>query len=118
MGEAAGRFSDVVILTSDNPRTENPLHIIAEAEPGLVLAGLKKEDDPAKIATFSQGYLVLENRRTAIRAALAGAQPGDVVFIAGKGHEDYQIIGTTKHHFDDREEVRAFLSARHGEERA
>lgn len=117
MGEAAGRFSDVVILTSDNPRTENPLHIIAEAEPGLVLAGLKKEDDTEKIAKFSRQYLVLENRRMAIRAALAGAQPGDVVFIAGKGHEDYQIIGTTKHHFDDREEVRTYLSALYGEEK-
>lgn len=112
MGEAAGRFSDVVILTSDNPRTEDPLHIIAEAEPGLILAGLQKEDDPERIAEFSRHYLVLENRRMAIHAALAGARPGDVVLIAGKGHEDYQIIGTTKHHFDDREEVRAYLSAR------
>jgi UDP-N-acetylmuramoyl-L-alanyl-D-glutamate--2,6-diaminopimelate ligase len=118
MGEAAGRFSDVVILTSDNPRTEDPLHIITEAEPGLVLAGLKKEDDPIRIAEFSRQYLVLENRRMAIRAALAGAQPGDVVFIAGKGHEDYQIIGTTKHHFDDREEVRTYLSVLYGEEKA
>lgn len=118
MGEAAGRFSDVVILTSDNPRTENPLHIMAEAEPGLILAGLQKEDDPTRVVEFSRQYLVLEDRRLAIRAALAGAQPGDVVFIAGKGHEDYQIIGTTKHHFDDREEARAYLSALYGEAKA
>jgi len=116
MGEAAGRLSDVVILTSDNPRTEDPGRIIAEAEPGIVLAGLKKEEDPMSIATLSRGYLVLEDRREAIRAILAGAQPGDVVVIAGKGHEDYQIIGTTKHHFDDREEVRMYLNARSGEQ--
>jgi UDP-N-acetylmuramoyl-L-alanyl-D-glutamate--2,6-diaminopimelate ligase len=109
MGEAAGRLSDVVILTSDNPRTEDPWQIIAEAEPGLVQSGMKRVDDPATLAHVAHGYVVLENRRAAIHAALAGAQPGDVVVIAGKGHEDYQIIGATKHHFDDREEVRAYL---------
>ena len=109
MGEVAGRLSDVVILTSDNPRTEDPWHIIAEAEPGLMQAGMPKVTDPAAIATLSQGYLVMADRRAAIQAALTGARPGDVVLIAGKGHEDYQIIGTTKHHFDDREEVRNYL---------
>lgn len=113
MGEAAGRFSDVVILTSDNPRTEDPWHILAEAEPGLVAAGLKKADDPEHVARLHSGYLVIEDRRAAIRAALAGAQPHDVVVIAGKGHEDYQIIGATKHHFDDREEVLAYVSTRY-----
>lgn len=113
MGEAAGRFSDVVILTSDNPRTEDPWDIIAEAEPGLVQAGLKKEDDPGHIESLQKGYLVLEDRRSAIHAALAGAQSGDVVMIVGKGHEDYQIIGATKRHFDDREEVRAYLHVRY-----
>ena len=72
-------------------------------------AGMPKVTDPAAIATLSQGYLVMADRRAAIQAALAGARPGDVVVIAGKGHEDYQIIGTTKHHFDDREEVRNYL---------
>jgi UDP-N-acetylmuramoyl-L-alanyl-D-glutamate--2,6-diaminopimelate ligase len=118
MGEAAGRFSDVVILTSDNPRTEDPCSILAEAEPGLVRAGLGKEDDPTRIGKFNRRYLVLEDRRSAIQTVLAGAQPGDVVIIAGKGHEDYQIIGTTKHHFDDREEVRAYLSTHYAGERA
>jgi UDP-N-acetylmuramoyl-L-alanyl-D-glutamate--2,6-diaminopimelate ligase len=118
MGEAAGRFSDVVILTSDNPRTEDPWRILAEAEPGLITAGLRKEENLMKIADLRSGYLVVENRRAAIRAALAGAQPDDVVFIAGKGHEDYQIIGTTKHHFDDREEVRAYLQAHYSGGRA
>jgi UDP-N-acetylmuramoyl-L-alanyl-D-glutamate--2,6-diaminopimelate ligase len=115
MGEAAGRLSDVVILTSDNPRTEDPLHILAEAEPGLIQSGMKKVDDPATLGSLTQGYVVMVDRRSAIQAALAGARPGDVVVIAGKGHEDYQIIGTTKHHFDDCEEVRSYLAPLYSE---
>jgi len=118
MGEAAGRLSDVVILTSDNPRTEDPGHIIAEAEAGLVQAGQPKVGETVAVASLRQGYLVIADRRTAIRTALAGARPGDVVVIAGKGHEDYQIIGTTKHHFDDREEVRHYLQTSYGGGRA
>ena len=118
MGEAAGRLSDVVVLTSDNPRTEDPAHIIAEAEPGLIQAGMMKTDDPAAIQTLMHGYVVMVDRRAAIRAALTGAQPGDVLVIAGKGHEDYQIIGTTKSHFDDREEVRNYLGLLYGKERS
>jgi UDP-N-acetylmuramoyl-L-alanyl-D-glutamate--2,6-diaminopimelate ligase len=110
MGEAAGRLSDVVVLTSDNPRTEDPWHILAEAEPGLIQAGMRKVDDPAAIGNLTQGYVVMVDRRSAIQAALAGARPGDVLVIAGKGHEDYQIVGTTKSHFDDREEVRNYLA--------
>jgi UDP-N-acetylmuramoyl-L-alanyl-D-glutamate--2,6-diaminopimelate ligase len=109
MGEVAGRLSDVVILTSDNPRTEDPWRIIAEAEPGLIQAGAEKINHSAAIGNLCQGYIVLVDRREAIRAALGGARPGDVVVIAGKGHEDYQIIGATKYHFDDREEVRNCL---------
>ena len=118
MGEVTGRLSDVVILTSDNPRTEDPWHIIAEAEPGLLQAGVTKVDDPATVGTLQHGYLVIKDRREAIHAALRGAQPGDVVVIAGKGHEDYQIIGTTKYHFDDREEVRNYLRPLYGEGQA
>jgi UDP-N-acetylmuramoyl-L-alanyl-D-glutamate--2,6-diaminopimelate ligase len=117
MGEAAGRLSDVVILTSDNPRTEDPLHILAEAEPGLIQSGMKKVDDPATLGDLTQGYTVMADRRGAIQAALAGARPGDVVVIAGKGHEDYQIIGTTKSHFDDREEARSYLAPIYSETR-
>jgi UDP-N-acetylmuramoyl-L-alanyl-D-glutamate--2,6-diaminopimelate ligase len=117
MGEAAGRLSDVVVLTSDNPRTEDPHHILAEAEPGLVQAGLPKVDDPTAIKTLKQGYVVMVDRRAAIQAALAGARPGDVLVIAGKGHEDYQIVGTTKSHFDDREEVRKYLTPKYQEVR-
>ena len=115
MGEAAGRLSDVVVLTSDNPRTEDPQQILAEAEPGLVRAGIHKVNDPTEIGTLKRGYVVMVDRRAAIQAALAGALPGDVLVIAGKGHEDYQIIGTTKSHFDDREEVRQYLARRYSE---
>lgn len=93
MAQEAVKASDKVILTSDNPRTENPETILDDMEAGL---------------TDSQKRQVLRitDRRQAIRTAVAMAQKGDVILIAGKGHEDYQIIGTTKHHFDDREEVR------------
>ncbi|MGH8006145.1 MAG: hypothetical protein ACREQ3_03970, partial [Candidatus Binatia bacterium] len=74
-----------------------------------IQTGMPKADVPAAVGTLQRGYVVIGERREAIRAALTGAQPGDVVVIAGKGHEDYQIIGTTKHHFDDREEVRNYL---------
>ncbi len=89
MGEVAGTFSDLVIVTSDNPRTENPLKIISEIE-----VGLKLTDCP---------YLVISDRREAIQRAIQKAKPGDVVLIAGKGHETYQIVGSEKFHFDDRE---------------
>jgi len=93
MGEIAGRYSDMPIITSDNPRTEDPLRIIEDVEEGL-----KKVKGPGK-------YRVIPDRREAIRAAVAGARAGDMVVIAGKGHEDYQIVGAQKKHFDDREEV-------------
>jgi UDP-N-acetylmuramoyl-L-alanyl-D-glutamate--2,6-diaminopimelate ligase len=99
MGDIAARLAAVPLLTSDNPRTENPLAIIAEVEAGLIGAGLVR----------GAGYLVEPDRRTAIGMALAMAGPGDIVVIAGKGHEDYQIIGKQKFHFDDREVVRDFL---------
>jgi UDP-N-acetylmuramoyl-L-alanyl-D-glutamate--2,6-diaminopimelate ligase len=118
MGEAAGRLSDVVIVTSDNPRTEDPQRILHAAELGVIQAGLHRVENttqaPAAIAELQRGYLVVADRREAIHAALGGARAGDVVVIAGKGHEDYQIIGTTKHHFDDREEVRQYFLSQEG----
>ena len=112
MGEVAGRLSDVVVLTSDNSRTENPDQILTETEPGLSRAGMTREEpDRVQGAGVPPGaYMVIADRRSAIRRALDEAQPGDVVVIAGKGHEDYQIIGTTRYHFDDAEEVRHYLS--------
>ncbi len=89
MGEVAGRNSDLVIVTSDNPRTENPLKIIEEIE-----VGLKNTNCP---------YLIVPDRREAIQRAIFKAKPNDVVLIAGKGHETYQIVGNDKFHFDDRE---------------
>ena len=114
MGEAAGRLSDVVILTSDNPRTEDPEQILRAAEQGLIRSGAQQFTQIGPDQELQQGYLILADRRQAIYAALAGARAGDVVVIAGKGHEDYQIIGTTKHHFDDREEVRKYFESDQG----
>lgn len=95
MGEVAGEHSDLVIVTSDNPRTENPLQIISEIE-----VGLKKTDCE---------YLIISDRRDAIHRAIQKAKPNDVVLIAGKGHETYQIVGNDKFHFDDREIAREAL---------
>jgi len=95
MGEVAGRNSDLVIVTSDNPRTEDPLRIISE-----ITMGLKETNCP---------YLVIADRREAIHQAIRRAKPDDVVLIAGKGHETYQIVGGDKFHFDDREIAREAL---------
>lgn len=89
MGDIAERMADKAWLTSDNPRTENPADIIKD-----VLAGMKTDK-----------FEVEENRAIAIQRACAALKDGDWLVIAGKGHEDYQIIGKTKHHFDDREEA-------------
>jgi len=89
MGRIGADCSDLAIITSDNPRTEDPLAIIEQVEVGV------RE-------VKSSGYLVVPDRREAIGQAIAGARKGDIVVIAGKGHEDYQIIGQTKYLFDDR----------------
>ncbi len=98
MGEAAGSLSDVVILTSDNPRTEDPEQILCDAEEGI-----RKTGKP---------YRKIADRTEAIHQAIAEARSGDLVLIAGKGHEDYQIIGREVFHFDDKEVARAALAAR------
>jgi UDP-N-acetylmuramoyl-L-alanyl-D-glutamate--2,6-diaminopimelate ligase len=110
MGEVAGRLSDLAIITSDNPRSEDPAAIIREVREGLLPLGLR-EYTPAELSGVmaEKGFLSVELRREAIRLAIRVAKPGDIVLIAGKGHEDYQIIGTEKHHFDDREEAAAAL---------
>lgn len=100
MGRAAVQYSDVVVLTSDNPRTEDPQAILREVEVG-VREGLERRS--------SVRYHMIADRREAIEAAVREAKPGDTVLIAGKGHEDYQIIGTTRHHFDDREVAQAAI---------
>src|SRR6266404_4732118 len=97
MGEAAGSLSDVVILTSDNPRTEDPNQILADAE-----VGIQKTGKP---------YEKIADRREAIHHAIAQARANDLILIAGKGHEDYQIIGREVFHFDDKEVAREALAA-------
>jgi len=97
MGRAAVEYSDVVVLTSDNPRTEDPMSILREVESGV---------REALQARPQVEYHLIADRREAIMAAVRLAQGGDIVLIAGKGHEDYQILGTKKVHFDDREVAR------------
>ena len=96
MGQAAGEGSDFVVATSDNPRTEDPLAILAEIEPGLKATGVR--------------YTVEPDRAAAIRLALEAAKPGDVVLIAGKGHENVQILAGRTIPFDDAEVALAALA--------
>jgi UDP-N-acetylmuramoyl-L-alanyl-D-glutamate--2,6-diaminopimelate ligase len=109
MGEIGARDADLAIVTSDNPRTEDPASIV-----DMVLEGVKRTTAPklsaGELASATRGHHAEVDRRAAIRLAAAAAGPGDVLLIAGKGHEDYQILGTTKHHFDDREEAAAALA--------
>ena len=95
MGEIAARLADVLVVTSDNPRTEEPMAIIRE-----ILAGIPQTEKPVYVE---------ENRRRAIRMTLRFAQKDDMIVLAGKGHETYQVLGTEKIHFDEREEVAACL---------
>jgi UDP-N-acetylmuramoyl-L-alanyl-D-glutamate--2,6-diaminopimelate ligase len=98
MGKIAAELADLAVVTSDNPRTEDPETILAD-----VVQGIPAEIDP----------WVIGDRATAIHKAIREAKPGDGVLIAGKGHEDYQILGTEKIHFDDREQAREALILRY-----
>jgi UDP-N-acetylmuramoyl-L-alanyl-D-glutamate--2,6-diaminopimelate ligase len=108
MGLAAGTHADLVIATSDNPRSEDPLAILGEIEPGLVKSG-KRRLDPRHARAGADGYCIVEDRREAIELALRCSGTGDAVLIAGKGHENYQIVGTEKRPFDDRAEAQRAL---------
>ncbi|HJU12393.1 MAG TPA: UDP-N-acetylmuramoyl-L-alanyl-D-glutamate--2,6-diaminopimelate ligase, partial [Candidatus Binataceae bacterium] len=108
MGEIAGKLADVAVLTSDNPRSEPPLAIISEVEAGLAATPLSKIGE--QIAHVSPGYIVEPDRRSAIRLALRIAVAGDIVLIAGKGHEDYQLVGSQRLAFDDRVVVRELMA--------
>ncbi|MCO5334623.1 MAG: UDP-N-acetylmuramoyl-L-alanyl-D-glutamate--2,6-diaminopimelate ligase [Pyrinomonadaceae bacterium] len=101
MGRVAGEYSDLAVITSDNPRNEDPLKIIAEIESGV------KEK--------AADHIVIPDRREAIQRAINIAENGDVVIIAGKGHEAYQIVGSDKFHFDDREVAAEQLAIRSDE---
>jgi UDP-N-acetylmuramoyl-L-alanyl-D-glutamate--2,6-diaminopimelate ligase len=107
MGKIAGALADVAVLTSDNPRSEDPELIASAVEGGLREAGLERASGPDK-----RGYVVELDRARAIRLAVSVAKPEDAVLVAGKGHETYQIIGTETRHFDDREEARSALADR------
>ena len=96
MGVVAGKYSDYCIITSDNPRTEKQENIAADIESGIYETGCN--------------YEIIENRYDAIKKAVSIYKKGDIIMIAGKGHETYQIIGTEKHHFDDFEEVKKALA--------
>lgn len=103
MGAIAGRLADVAVVTSDNPRSEEPGAIIAAIEQGLRTTPMERRP-LAMLQSHPtlRGYEVIPGRKAAIRAAIWHANPGDIVVICGKGHEDYQIIGTTRLFFDDR----------------
>ncbi len=96
MGEIAGRYADFLVVTSDNPRTEDPMDII-----NSIMEGVKKSGCE---------YVVIENRREAIEFALKNAHSDDVIILAGKGHETYQEINGGKHHFDEKEIVAEILA--------
>jgi UDP-N-acetylmuramoyl-L-alanyl-D-glutamate--2,6-diaminopimelate ligase len=114
MGAAAIKGSDIVIVTSDNPRTEDPLSIIRDIEQGLVERGIKTSAREAAtpVAPGKKPYTLIPDRHEAVSVAVGLARPGDVVVLAGKGHEDYQIIGEKKIRFDDRKVAREEIRKR------
>lgn len=96
MAKEAVLGSDKVILTSDNPRTENPTQIIKDMETGVA-------------GQFKNKVVSIENRLEAIKTATLMARTGDIILVAGKGHENYQDINGVKHHFDDKEVIKEFF---------
>ena len=111
MGQVAGEGADLVVVTSDNPRGEDPDDIISAITPGVEKAGLRRIS-PAKAKGGEKGFLVEADRREAIKLAVGLAGPDDVVLVAGKGHETYQLVGGERLGFDDREVAAAALHAR------
>ena len=115
MGEVASRYSDLVVLTSDNPRSEDPLAILEEIRPGVQRPGMEEMSEEECLAGDQKGYIVIPERREAIDFAVRALQPEDLLLLAGKGHEDYQVVGSRRFHFDDREELRQALDRREAE---
>ncbi len=109
MGDAASALSDLAVVTSDNPRTEDPLAIIREIEAGIRTQRFANAGDSLR-HPGGRGYLIVPDRKEAIATAIGLAESRDIVLIAGKGHEDYQIIGTRKLPFDDRVIARTELA--------
>jgi UDP-N-acetylmuramoyl-L-alanyl-D-glutamate--2,6-diaminopimelate ligase len=109
MGSVGVRGADLCILTSDNPRSEDPQSILDQIEAGAQRAGGVRVDAD-ELADTARGYCMLIDRGEAIATAIRSARAGDTVLLAGKGHETYQIVGTERSHFDDREEARAVIA--------
>jgi UDP-N-acetylmuramoyl-L-alanyl-D-glutamate--2,6-diaminopimelate ligase len=109
MGQVGVDSADLCVLTSDNPRSESPWRILEEVEAGAKRAGGKRIEAP-ELSVATRGYCTILDRKEAIATAIRAAHAGDTVLLAGKGHESYQIIGTERIHFDDREEARFAIS--------
>ena len=110
MGRVGVADADLCILTSDNPRSEDPSQILDQVAAGAEQAG-GTLIEATKLRDATRGYCRLIGRREAIAAAIRAARAGDTVLIAGKGHENYQIVGAKRQHFDDREEARAVIAS-------
>jgi UDP-N-acetylmuramoyl-L-alanyl-D-glutamate--2,6-diaminopimelate ligase len=113
MGAVAARMSDLVVITSDNPRSEDPREIVEDIKTGLIAPA----DRAAATADAGPGWVAILDRRDAIERAIREAGPGDVVLIAGKGHERYQAIGERVLPFDDVEVAREALTRRRSRSR-
>ena len=100
MGEVSGRLSDLSVITEDNSRNENVSDIIKD-----IVVGIEKTDGK---------YVIVENRVEAIKYCMSIAEKGDIIVLAGKGHEDYQEIGGVRYHFDEREVVAKILEEKRG----
>jgi murE/murF fusion protein len=112
MGEIAGRYADLAVITSDNPRSESPQAIIEQIEAGIrVVTTNRCSVEDAISGTVSRGYVVESDRKAAIALAVRAARANDILLIAGKGHETYQILAQGTVSFDDREVVRNCLAA-------
>ena len=109
MAEISCKIADVTIITSDNPRTEDPQSIIDDMVVGARKVYPEESSEALLSEQTGEGYLIVSDRRQAIKTAIRSLRPGDLLLIAGKGHEDYQIIGTTKFPFDDRKIARESL---------
>ncbi len=114
MAAVAVKYSNLTIFTSDNPRTEDPLEILEQVKAGAVAAG--SVELGIEQGAVDNGFIVLPDRREAIELAGWLVVAGDLLLVAGKGHEDYQIMGTKKIHFDDREELSRVLNETQGAE--
>ena len=111
MAEVAARGSDVAIATSDNPRSEDPEQILNDVRSGLRKVHAREWNLAEAQVGAGKGYVVIPDRRAAIQFAVKALRPGDLLLVAGKGHEDYQVLSTGRIHFDDREELRNALQA-------